>query len=340
MKLLKRTSAAVIFALFVTAATYMIAQAGTGASGHPQQQQPTQQVEATLTPQPAGTGTNQGQIACSVCHSKFTDAVQSGTHGHAISDPLFSQMWTDQGKPGACLVCHVTGYDPATGTWSADGVSCEACHGPVPAGHSSDPVANPVPVDRTSDLCGRCHSGDRFNVADWQSSTHFQRGMTCTVCHDPHTATLKTVQGQEAAGPSGLCINCHSEVSMAFPYSVHNKAGVSCVDCHLRHFETGTTDVHAIPDHSFTASIATCSACHADQMHAQPTNATASQIASSSVIPIDASSTSADLATNPSPVSPLGFAGLAGLFGLAGGMVLQPWLEKAYRKINKKGNKK
>ena len=103
--------------------------------------------------------------------------------------------------------------------------------------------------------------------------------MTCTVCHDPHSATLKTVQGQEDIGPSALCINCHSEVSMAFPYSKHNQAGVSCVECHLRHFEPGTTDVHAIPDHSFTASIATCSACHADQMHAQPTeDATTAQI--------------------------------------------------------------
>jgi hypothetical protein len=125
---------------------------------------------------------------------------------------------------------------------------------------------------------------------------------------------------------------------MAFPYSVHNKAGVSCVDCHLRHFETGSIDVHAIPDHSFTASIATCSACHADQMHAQPTDTTATQ--SAAIIEPASTSTTGEETSNPSPVSPLGFAGIAGLFGLAGGMVLQPWLEKAYRNINKKGNKK
>jgi predicted CXXCH cytochrome family protein len=323
MKILKRFSIAILFAFFVTAATYVIAQAGTETSGLAQQPQPTQQ---------------QQQIACKTCHSKFTDALQVGKHGHAISDPLFTQMWTDQGKPGACLVCHVTGYDPASGTWKEDGVSCEACHGPVPATHSTDPVANPVPVDRTSDLCGRCHSGDRFNIQDWQSSTHFQRGMTCTVCHDPHSATLKTVQGQEDVGPSALCINCHSEVSMAFPYSKHNQAGVSCVDCHLRHFAVGTTDVHAIPDHSFTASISTCSACHADQMHAQPTDTSATNI-TPSIVP-DNTPAPGEAASNPSPVSPLGFAGLAGLFGLAGGMVLQPWLEKAYHKMNKKGNKK
>ncbi|MCX6037769.1 MAG: multiheme c-type cytochrome [Chloroflexi bacterium] len=317
MKLLKRFSVAILFALLVTAATYMIAQA------------------RTETSRPA---VQQEQPGCLVCHSKFNDAWQSGAHGHASSDPLFDQMWTDQGKPGACLVCHVTGYDPALGTWKQDGVACEACHGTVPAEHSTDPAANPVSVDRTNDLCGRCHSGDRFNTQEWQASTHFQRAMTCTVCHDPHSATLKTVQGQEETGPSALCINCHSEVSMNFPYTKHNQAGVSCVDCHLRHFETRSTDIHAMPDHSFTASITTCSACHADQMHAQPSDTSTTQTAPTSQP--ENTPTPGEVAINPSPVSPLGFAGIAGLIGLAGGMVLQPWLEKAYRKMNKKDNKK
>lgn len=323
MKLLKRFSIAILFALLVTAATYMIAQ------GRTEPAQALQQPELQQQPN-----------ACSGCHSKFSDAWQSGSHGHASSDPLFTQMWTDQGKPGACLVCHVTGYDPALGTWKEDGVSCEGCHGPIPAGHLSDPVDNPVPVDRTSDLCGRCHSGDRFNIGNWQTSTHFQRAMTCTVCHDPHSAILKTIQGQEEVGPSALCINCHSEVSMAFPYSKHNQAGVSCVECHLRHFEVGSTDVHAMPDHSFTASIATCSSCHADQMHAQPTETTIVATSETATTQPVTTPTPGEVASNPSPVSPLGFAGLAGMIGLAGGMVLQPWLERAYRKINKKDVKK
>jgi predicted CXXCH cytochrome family protein len=174
-------------------------------------------------------------------------------------------------------------------------------------------------------------------VADWQTSTHFQRGMTCTVCHDPHSAALKTVPGQEDVGPSSLCINCHKEVAMAFPYSKHNQSGISCVDCHLRHFETGANDVHAIPDHSFTASIATCSACHADQMHAQPASTPDSAAAQvTPTTPVETTPTPGATGSSPSPVSPLGFAGLAGLIGLAGGMVLQPWLERAYRKVNRK----
>jgi len=320
MKLLKRFIIAILFSLLVTTATFIVVQGQT----------------ETSTPDPQQT---QKPNACLGCHPKFTAAWQSGAMGHAKSDPIFNEMWTDQGKPGACLVCHVTGYDPASGTWEEDGVACDNCHGPVPAAHLSSPSSNPVPVDRTSDLCGRCHTGERFNVQAWQSSTHFQRAMTCTVCHDPHSSALKTVQGQEEKGPSALCINCHSEVSMAFPYSKHNQSGVSCVDCHLRHFEPGSNnDVHALPDHSFTASIATCSACHASQMHAQPTETVIA--ASTATIEITSTPIPNAVVSKPSQLSPLGIAGLAGVIGLTGGMVLQPWLEKAYRKMKKKDIKK
>ena len=30
----------------------------------------------------------------------------------------------------SCMKCHTTGYDEATGKYSEEGVTCEACHGP------------------------------------------------------------------------------------------------------------------------------------------------------------------------------------------------------------------
>ena len=44
------------------------------------------------------------------------------------------------------------------------------------------------------------------------------------------------------------------------------------------------------------------------------------------------------VASEPAPVSPLGFAGLAGLIGLAAGTVLAPWLEKKYHVLNGKAS--
>jgi hypothetical protein len=73
-------------------------------------------------------------------------------------------------------------------------------------------------------------------------------------------------------------------------------------------------------------------------MHAQPTETVIA--ASTATAETTSTPTPSPVVSTPSQVSPLGVAGFAGLIGLAGGMVLQPWLEKAYRKLKKKEPKK
>jgi len=271
-----------------------------------------------------------GQVgpACVSCHTEFAAEWQHGPHGQAVSDPTFVAEWTKQGKPGACLVCHVTGYDPASGTWEQDGVACEACHGDMVAGHPKEPM----PVNRDADLCARCHSDVRFDWQDWQGSTHFQRGMSCSTCHDPHSASLKIVTPRDGTAQfndaSQLCITCHKDVSMNFPYTQHRQQGVTCIDCHVTHSETAPPEAHTMPDHSFTANLNSCNACHSDQMH-NPAQAlsTSEPLAAAWTAPqLERSGLNAE----PNPVSPWGYAGLAALIGLAAGMVLAPWLEKWY----------
>lgn len=268
---------------------------------------------------------------CAVCHTEFQMSWQSGAHGTAGSDPVFLDEWTKQGKPGACLVCHTTGYDPATATYKADGVTCEACHGEAPADHPK----SPMPIDHSTDLCGRCHSDTRFGWQDWKVSTHYQRGMDCTTCHDPHSAALKKITAtgmteESADEVSALCINCHQEHSMEFPYTSHNQQGVSCVDCHVNHLEDTDPAAHSVPDHSFNASLKSCNTCHADQMH----STTQAVSGTSAPLPIPQAQEAGlvSVTQEPEPVSPVGFSALAGLLGLAGGMVLAPWLERWYHK--------
>lgn len=276
-------------------------------------------------------------LNCAACHTEFQTTWMSGPHAHAADDPVFVEEWTAQGKPGACLVCHVTGYDPATATWKEDGVTCEACHGEAPADHPK----SPMPVDHTTDLCGRCHSDTRFGWQEWKISTHYQRGMGCTVCHDPHSGALKQVATAQGQAPtyedaSELCVTCHNEYNMDFPYSAHHQQGVSCVDCHINHLEIGERAAHSVPDHSFNANLKSCNTCHTDQMHSPGE-------------PLHPESTVSDVETSlgeqeielasvtpePGPVSPVGFAGLAVLIGLAAGMVLAPWLERFYQRAAK-----
>src|SRR5215211_2009293 len=309
---IERLLIAVMFALLAAGLTLVIASA--------QEETP-----------PAGqTSSND----CAVCHTDFQMTWQNGAHGKAGSDPIFLEEWTKQGKPGACLVCHTTGYDPATATYKADGVTCEACHGPAPTDHPK----TPMPIDRSTDLCGRCHSDTRFGWQNWKVSTHYQRGMDCATCHDPHSASLKKVTGPRGEAPttddvSSLCINCHKEHSMSFPYSTHSQQGVTCVDCHLKHIETADRTAHTVPDHSFNASLDSCNTYHQKEMHS-PTELSETNVTSAQTLALEEVQL-ASVTPEPAPVSPIGFSTLAGLFGLAGGMVLAPWLERWYRRIVK-----
>lgn len=275
-----------------------------------------------------------GSLDCATCHTEFHTTWMSGPHGNATTDPAFLEAWDEQGNPGACLTCHVTGYNPDTGTWDADGVTCQACHGEAPADHPN----SPMPVDYSADTCGRCHSDTRFGWQEWELSTHYRRGMDCTVCHDPHSAALKQTVHANSQPPiyedaSDLCITCHKDHSTNFPYSVHNQKGVSCIDCHIMNLETDESTAHTIPDHSFNASLSSCNDCHADQMHQsgvalQPEGSPPDAHASLEEQDIELASVTPE----PGPVSPIGFAGLAALIGLAAGMVLAPWLERFYQR--------
>jgi predicted CXXCH cytochrome family protein len=316
---LERIVIAIMFALLVAGITLIVANALTPAAQ-------------------ANPASHLADSPCVACHDEVQVSWANGPHGQALTDPIFEEAWAAQGKPGACLVCHTTGYDPATGESKAEGVTCEACHGDMNADHPK----SPMPVNRSPDLCGRCHSDTRFGWQDWQGSTHYQRGMDCAVCHDPHSASLKKVMPKdgspEIADASQLCINCHAEVSMDFPYSQHHQKGVSCVQCHVDHLEDQDREAHTVPDHSFQASVKTCNTCHSDQMHGPTDEAS---LPSEGTSPAEPAAEAAHpmqysaVTPEPSPVSPLGYAGLAGLVGLAAGMVLAPWLERFYHRVTR-----
>jgi predicted CXXCH cytochrome family protein len=286
------------------------------------------------TPPPVATQENTAD--CATCHEDSQMSWQNGPHGHAKDDPIFVNAWTEQGKPGACLTCHVTGYDEATGTWKEDGVTCAACHTDEGGQHPKTTMK----VDSTSGTCGTCHTDARFGLKDWEGSTHYAEGMDCSSCHDPHNASLKiTINLKDPDAPkdaSRLCISCHEEASMNFPYSKHNAEGITCIDCHLGHLENANTDIHQVADHSFKASVQTCNACHADQMHANGEAAATQETSNISLVePANEPAPAVEepaVTPEPSPVSPIGYAALAALVGIGAGMLLAPFLERWYRK--------
>jgi hypothetical protein len=272
---------------------------------------------------------------CASCHSEIQTTWQNGAHGKAGSDPIFLDNWSKQGKPSACLACHTTGFDPATDTYKTDGVTCESCHKPVPPDHPK----NPMPVEPSEKLCGQCHSSERFEVPDSQASTHYERGIACASCHDPHSTSLQTVPGSWGTAKtdpvSQLCVTCHKESNMDFSLTAHAQKNVSCADCHVNEADGVERAPHTVPDHSFQANVASCNTCHTQQMHSpgEATNTKEADVVVA-VQPTPELKLSA-VTPEPTAVGPLGFSAMAGLIGLAGGMVLAPWLERSYRRVTK-----
>lgn len=256
---------------------------------------------------------------CSECHAGLQAMWEKSAHGQAVADPLFQEAWEVQGQPPQCLLCHTTGYDPNTGTWQADGVTCAACHESVPADHPLYPAS----MSRASDRCAKCHSDTYF---EWQASRHGQSDLTCVSCHSPHSTELK------AADTSTLCSTCHGTRVATFAHTNHAAEGLTCADCHIGQTGDVMGSGHGSHDHTFDVNLATCNQCHSTDMHSP---AGAMIVPANTPLPPDSMSSGqpATVTTAPTAVSPVGYALVTGLIGLALGIVLAPWLEHGFRHL-------
>ncbi len=261
---------------------------------------------------------------CQACHLAYQQRWQAGAHGQAWVDPKFVEAWQAEGQAQECLSCHTTGYEQSTGSLQAEGVTCAACHDPVPANH---PLA-PASMSRSSELCGRCHRDTQF---EWQNSRHGQSDLTCVSCHDPHATTLL------AENAYALCAACHGTRVAAFANSNHAQQGLTCTDCHLSDTGAPPGMGNASKSHTFAVDLSTCNRCHEAEIHS-PSAAMliAGHVPGTPAAPDSLNSGPPMTAGNePKAVAPAGFALVAGLIGLAFGIVLAPWLEHAFRRVTR-----
>jgi predicted CXXCH cytochrome family protein len=193
---------------------------------------------------------------CQECHLDVANHWQDSAHAHAFDDETFQAQWLGLGEPTECLACHTTNFQPATGEFDVEGVSCEACHGETTTEH---PPA-PIPILADTEYCGTCHT---TTLGEWHQTAHAVEGIGCMDCHDPHSQQPLFEQADE------LCINCHEDSMEDYQEDLHIKEGIGCVDCHALVIPPDELPEDGIVStgHAFTITPATCVACHTDSLH-------------------------------------------------------------------------
>jgi len=100
-------------------------------------------------------------------------------------------------------------------------------------------------------------------------SRMYQSGVSCSDCHDPHSARLKTT-----TVPSAVCAKCHLPARFdSTSHHHHPQGSVACVDCHMTSRTYMVVDQRR--DHSFriprpdlsitTGAPNACNQCHSDR---------------------------------------------------------------------------
>jgi Flp pilus assembly protein TadD len=217
-------------------------------------------------------------VACEACHGPASRHIELAESGEVDSDAGFDVDLDDRGPA-------IWQMNPASGI-----------------AERTEPVSG---VLAQPEACGRCHARRGVITPDYQfgrplTDTHlpslldeylyfpdgqirdevyvygsflqsrmYRAGVTCSDCHDPHTAGLKTT-----GKVSNVCATCHLAAKFASPeHHHHPESDVDCVDCHMPSRTYMVVDPRR--DHSFrvprpqltvsTGSPNACTKCHSDE---------------------------------------------------------------------------
>jgi hypothetical protein len=205
---------------------------------------------ADATPAPADYS---GPTKCMRCHAEEAQAWKDAPHANANKVEAFLAAWEAARSPGYCLECHTTGYDPNSGEYAFEGVTCESCHGPMVEGH---PDEKTMPINTAAEACGECHVS---TLAEWQNSEHGTQGVSCTSCHDVHGATIKVGEAIQ------LCERCHVDQVNMFSHAGEAEGGPDCADCHIGPLTGDPSEGHGSTGHNFSVAITACTRCHSSE---------------------------------------------------------------------------
>ena len=220
-------------------------------------------------------------VACEACHgpgSRHLDWANASAAQKQADSTMGLTIALDERKGVHWIPNPVTG-NPARSvplTSHREVETCAVCHSrrgiiakdTAPTGRLMDTH------DPTLLVQGRYHADGQqldevYVYASFLQSKMYARGVTCSDCHDPHTAKTRA-QG------NALCESCHSpKVYDTTAHTMHKEGGPGsqCVACHMP--SKNYMVINARPDHSIRVPRPdltmqfgvpnACASCHADK---------------------------------------------------------------------------
>ncbi|WP_028114206.1 cytochrome c3 family protein [Ferrimonas kyonanensis] len=169
---------------------------------------------------------------CEVCHTFKFDFQNKQEFFDALGDPKKLREHTIS-KGIACEECHGAGAHLDGGVGGGMPSNCERCHQRFNYVAEMGEGPNAKPEDAfTVKMKGACPScgtegGQMFN------SAHYDKGMRCSTCHDPHEVTDGSyLSGVTKTKLKKECADCH-EVQAEFHKSSKPHSESDCTSCHM-----------------------------------------------------------------------------------------------------------
>lgn len=217
-------------------------------------------------------------VGCEACHGPGSTHVDLAIAGNAHDANGFNVDLDDRGDSSWVMNVEtgIAELNALTGKRQQQVEACGRCHSRrgiiAPEYEFGQPLAHthmPATLDEDLYFADGQILDEVFVYGSFLQSKMYQAGVTCTDCHNPHSAELKT-----GTNANDVCSQCHLPTKFAVAeHAAHAPDQAGCVDCHMTDRTYMVVDDRR--DHSFriprpdlsdtVGSPNACTTCHADQ---------------------------------------------------------------------------